>query len=384
MKKTRQTHSDRKRLDIRDVARHAGVSIATVSRTINAVPTVDKELAARVQRSIQELNYFPNTQARSLVSGRSRLLGLLISEITNPFFPELIRGFEEIAVEHSYELLIGSTNYDLRRLEVCIRRMVERNVEGVAVMTFGIEAPLLDELVARNIPMVFVDMPVNSDTAEALQVDYGQGIAQAIEHLHVLGHRRIAFITGPMRQRTCQLRRDAYLEGLSACSLPVREALILDGDHTLIGGTEAAEKLLRLKPRPTAVLCSNDMTAIGVLRHFASKGVAVPGEISVIGYDDIQLADYVYPPLTSVRMSRNDLARGAFAVLRAHIEKPESAPRLGVHIPTSLIVRESTGPAPVAVTHASLARRPRQQPGEPQAVPAARPDGKKSPRSPAQ
>ena len=146
LKKTRQQSTERKRLDIRDVARHAGVSIATVSRTINAVPTVDRELAARVQRSIRELNYFPNTQARSLVSGRSRLLGLLISEITNPFFPELIQGFEDAAIEHTYELLIGSTNYDTRRMEACIRRMVERDVEGVAVMTFGIEGPLLDEL----------------------------------------------------------------------------------------------------------------------------------------------------------------------------------------------------------------------------------------------
>jgi LacI family transcriptional regulator len=345
MKKTRQQNTDRKRLDIRDVARHAGVSIATVSRTINAVPTVDRELAARVQRSIRELNYFPNTQARSLVSGRSRLLGLLISEITNPFFPELIQGFEDSAVEHNYELLIGSTNYDPRRMEACIRRMVERNVEGVAVMTFGIEGPLLDELVARDIPMVFVDMPVNGLRAEALLVDYDTGIAQAIRHLHELGHREIAFVTGPMVQRSCQLREEAYVRGMEACGLPVSKRLILPGDHTLLGGTSAAESLLAMQPRPTAVLCSNDMMAIGVLRRLAAEGVRVPEEISVVGFDDIQLASYVYPPLTSVRMSRSDLARGAFAVLRAYIEQPELPVKQGLHIPTSLVVRESTGRA---------------------------------------
>ncbi len=357
MKKTRQQSSEKRRLDIRDVARHAGVSIATVSRTINAVPTVDKELAARVRRSIQELNYFPNTQARSLVSGRSRLLGLLISEITNPFFPELIRGFEDVVIEHNYELLIGSTNYEPRRLEVCIRRMVERNVEGVAVMTFGIEAPLLEELVARNIPMVFVDMPVESERAQALHVDYEQGIGEAIEHLRRLGHTRIAFVTGPMRQRTCQLRLEAYTRAMEQCGLVVQPALVIPGDHTLTCGLGAADALLRLKDRPTAVLCSNDMMAIGVLRHLAAAGVRVPGEISVIGYDDIQLAEYVYPPLTSVCMSRSDLARGAFSVLRAYIEKtPLQQP---TRIPTRLVVRESTGPA-VSDTHAPApARKPR-------------------------
>src|SRR5581483_1743849 len=156
-KRPRQKKGDRKRLDIRDVAKHARVSIATVSRTINRVPTVDKDLAKRVWKAIEELNYFPNTQARALVSGRSRLFGLLISEITNPFFPELIQGFEDFAIENNYEILIGSKNYDPERMEICIRRMIERNVEGVAVMTFGIEEPLLDELVSRNIPMVFVD-----------------------------------------------------------------------------------------------------------------------------------------------------------------------------------------------------------------------------------
>src|ERR1039458_292068 len=126
-------------MDIRTVAEHANGSIATVSRTINHIPTVNPKMAKRVWEVIRELDYFPNTQARSLVSGRSRLLGLIVSEITNPFFPELIQGFEDVAVEHGYEILIGSTNYDPERMKRCIRRMVERKAEGVAVMTFGIE-----------------------------------------------------------------------------------------------------------------------------------------------------------------------------------------------------------------------------------------------------
>src|ERR1017187_3583674 len=148
----RRSSSKSDRMDIHAVAKLALVSIATVSRTINHIPTVNPKMAKRVWEAIRELNYFPNTQARALVSGRSKLLGLIVSEITNPFFPELIQGFEDVAVENGYEILIGSTNYEPERMQRCIRRMVERNAEGVAVMTFGIEQPLLDQLAERKVP----------------------------------------------------------------------------------------------------------------------------------------------------------------------------------------------------------------------------------------
>src|ERR1700691_37817 len=151
----RRSGSKSDRMDIHAVARLAHVSIATVSRTINHIPTVNPKMAKRVWEAIRELDYFPNTQARALVSGRSRLLGLIVSEITNPFFPELIQGFEDIAVEHGYEVLISSTNYDPDRMSVCIRRMLERRAEGVAVMTFGGEKPLLEQLAERKVPLVF-------------------------------------------------------------------------------------------------------------------------------------------------------------------------------------------------------------------------------------
>src|SRR6267154_5872515 len=145
------------RMDIRTIARAANVSIATVSRTINHIPTVNPEIAKRVWEVIDKFDYFPNTQARSLVSGRSKIFGLIVSEITNPFFPELIQGFEDIAVEHGYEILVSSTNHEPRRMSHCIRRMLERKVEGVAIMTFGIEEPLLDQLARRRVPLVFSD-----------------------------------------------------------------------------------------------------------------------------------------------------------------------------------------------------------------------------------
>jgi len=353
-KRPRQKKGDKKRLDIRDVAKHARVSIATVSRTINRVPTVDKELAKRVWKSIEELNYFPNTQARALVSGRSRLFGLLISEITNPFFPELIQGFEDFAIENNYEILIGSTNYDPERMEICIRRMIERNVEGVAVMTFGIEEPLLNELVSRNIPMVFVDAAPPSENVSTLAVDYHNGIREGVQHLAALGHRKLAFISGPMRQRSAHLRKEAFLSSVAEIGVrPVSEWLV-EGDHTLEGGMRAMEQILKRKDLPTAVMCSNDMTAIGALRVLTSRGLRVPDDISLIGFDDIHLAEFVYPPLTTVRMARNDLARAAFSALRSHVEPTHhSHAKKSWHIQTKLTVRQSTGYPPGAVVKKS-------------------------------
>jgi LacI family transcriptional regulator len=344
-KRPRQTKTENRRLDIRDVAKHAKVSIATVSRTINRVPTVDKQLADRVWLAIQELNYFPNTQARALVSGRTRLLGLLISEITNPFFPELIRGFEDVAVENGYEILIGSTNYHPDRMSLAIRRMIERNVEGVAVMTFGVEQPLLEELASRHVPMVFVDSGPADELVRALVVDYRKGIQQGVQHLAVLGHRRFGFISGPLQQRSSQLRKEAFLESLEQIAVRPNPEWICEGDHTLEGGMRCMEQLLALSDLPTAVMCSNDMTAIGALRVLTRAGLRVPEDISLIGFDDIHLAEFVNPPLTTVRMSRNDLARAAFGALRAIVTDQEQGithPR-DWKVTTSLVVRQSTG-----------------------------------------
>ncbi len=337
-----------RRFDIRDVALRAKVSIATVSRTINGVPTVDKELAARVWKAVKHLNYYPDTQARGLVSGKSKLFGLLISEITNPFFPELIQGFEEIAVRNGYDVLISSTSHDPARMEVCIRRLLERKVEGVAVMTFGIEAPLLDELAQRSIPMVFVDMTIDNPLSSTLVVDYKSGITQAVEHLKALGHTRIGFVSGPLRQRSAFLRKEAFQHALGALGIEPNQRWLIEGDHTLEGGMRAAEHLLTLEHRPSAILCSNDMTAIGALRLLAKNNIRVPEEFSVIGFDNIHLAEFVHPALTTIQMSRKDLARAAFEALQSTVGAQVNA-RAGertreTSIPTMLVVRQSTAP----------------------------------------
>ncbi|CAN5653849.1 LacI family DNA-binding transcriptional regulator [soil metagenome] len=331
------------KLDIRSVAARARVSIATVSRTINHVATVDATLAARVWKAVEELNYFPNTQARALVSGRSRLLGLIVSEITNPFFPELIQEFENVAVERGYEILISSTNYDPKKTESCVRRMLERKVDGVAIMTFGIEELLLDRFAVSDIPSVFMDLGPKRPSSTTLTVDYKQGIDEGVQHLAKLGHRKIAFISGPLRLRSAQTRKAAFLESLRAHKLTPNEAWMIEGDHTLDGGRDAMHRLLALKQWPTAIMCSNDMTAIGVQHELFEAKLTVPQDFSLIGFDDVHLAEYTIPPLTTVRMSCKDLAQAAVTSLLSHLAPNDTPAVRSSAIPTRLIVRQTTG-----------------------------------------
>jgi len=345
-------------ISIRDVAKRAGVSIATVSRAVNRIPTVDSALAEKVWRAIEEVGYLPNTQARALVSGRSHMLGLIVSEITNPFFPELVQEFENLAVAQGYEVLIGSTNYEPARTESLIRRMLQRNVDGVAVMTFGIEEDLVQKLVEREFPLVFVDAGPDLPNIRVLKVNYGEGIRQAVQHLAALGHRKIAFITGPLRLRSAMARRDAYLKSMAELGLTVPVEHIVEGNHTMEGGISAMEVLTALKELPTAVLCSNDMTAIGALHALYRTTHNVPQEISVVGFDDIHLAQFMLPPLTTVQMACKDLAAAAVEALRAGIEQdhPKAANREW-HISTQLVVRQSTafprGTLPAMVENAA-------------------------------
>lgn len=329
--------------DIRAVASLARVSIATVSRTINHVPTVDPVLAARVWKAVTDLNYFPNTQARALVSGKSKMLGLIVSEITNPFFPELIQEFEQAAVAHGYEILLGSTNYETKTMELCARRMLERKVDGVAIMTFGIEDFLLDRFAADNIPVVFIDPAPSRPLSSVLAVDYRAGIYEGVQHLAVLGHRAIGFISGPLRLRSAATRKATFLDCMRSTGLKVDPAWLIEGTHTLDGGRDAMQKILALPNWPTAIMCSNDMTAIGVQHALFEADLKVPNDFSLIGFDDIHLAEYTIPPLTTVRMSCKDLATKAIDNLLSRITPPGSKTEAVSTITTRLVVRQTTG-----------------------------------------
>jgi DNA-binding LacI/PurR family transcriptional regulator len=342
MKRSPKSNASPK-IDIRGVAAQARVSIATVSRTMNHAPSVDPLLAARVWKAVTDLNYLPNTQARALVSGKSKLLGLIVSEITNPFFSELIQEFEQVAVERGYEILIGSTNYERSKMEICARRMLERKVDGVAIMTFGFEDFLLDRLASDNIPVVFIDPAPSRPLSSVLAVDYRAGLYEGVQHLAVLGHRKIGFISGPLRLRSAEARKAAFLDCLRCTGIPVNQSWVIEADHTLDGGRDAMQKLLSLQAWPTAIMCSNDMTAIGVQHALFEANLKVPEDFSLIGFDDIHLAEYTIPPLTTIRMSCKDLAQKAIDILLSNLPEATDKPGIMNKINTRLVVRQTTG-----------------------------------------
>lgn len=330
-------------MGIREVASRAKVSTATVSRTINGVQTVAPHLAKRVWKAVEEVGYYPDVHARALVSGRSRVFGLIVSEITNPFFPEIVQVFEDIAVEKDYEILVSSTIHNPERMKLSVRRMIQRRVEGVAIMTFGMEDSLLSDLKFRKIPLVFVDVGPRLPQISNIKVDYRHGLREAVHHLAALRHTQIAFVSGPLTLKSAVARKNAFIESMDEAGLNVRPELLVEGDHTLEGGMAAFERLVALSSRPTAVMCSNDMTAIGVMRKSYEKGIHIPRDLSVIGFDDVRLAQFVIPPLTTVKMSQAELARLAFHALLSDVQREKPAPHGTEYtLTTGLVLRDST------------------------------------------
>jgi LacI family transcriptional regulator len=347
-------------VDIRDIAKRAKVSTATVSRTVNQLSTVDAQLAKRVWKAIDELGYYPNRQARALVSGRSRVFGLVVSEITNPFFPEIVQTFETLAVEQNYEILLTSTIHDPKRMELAVRRMIEGRVDGVAILTFGMEEELLEHLRFRNLPLVFIDVGPKAPRVSNIRVDYADGIRQAVQHLAALRHERIGFIAGPLQLKSAVARRDAFEESMRELGLPVKPEFIVEGDHKLEGGERALHKIFGLREHPTALLCSNDMTAIGVIKAAFELRIEVPRELSVVGFDDIRMASFMVPPLTTIQMSQSALATLAFdALLRDVKRETPTAEGTEYILKTRLILRSSTTFPP---DHTQMKSRPVSKP----------------------
>ena len=345
-------------LTLREIARLAKVSTATVSRAINRVPTVDPVLARRIRKVIEKEGYFPNTSARALVRGHSRSLGLIVSEITNPFFPEIVQTFAKLGVQHDYEILLSSIDHDPRLLETTARQMIERRVGGVAILTFGDELPLIDALTARNVPVFVVDADSSGPLLKTVQIDYEHGIRQAVQHLAALGHQRIAFIGGPRDLKTATIRRSAVEKCMEEIGLELLPELFVDGDHSIEAGMKALSALAAMPDRPSAVLCSNDMTAIGVMRAAFDLCLNIPQDLSVVGFDDIRLAQFMAPPLTTVQMSQTEIAQLSFSALLDSLEPTRHGNgRQMYSMKTNLILRQSTALSPgCLVNRAETAR----------------------------
>jgi len=335
-------------MNITAVAKRAGVSTATVSRVINGTARVSPSTAERVREAVEELNFYPDVNARALGSGRSGLYGLIISDITNPYFPELVKAFEDIAVEHGQDVLIANTDYNPKRMEMCVIRMLQRKVDGVAIMTSEMEERLIRTLGQRQIPTVFMDTAAGGQAANTVNVDYAHGVTEAMQYLFGLGHTEIAFISGPLTLSSARVRAEAFQSALRERGVKMHPEWLQESDHHVEGGHHAMKRILDSGRMPTAVLGSNDLTAIGAMGAIHDRGLDIPGDISVIGFDNIELSGYTSPALTTLHVPRRELASTAF---RALFHGRETAPAEGGRnrqhvIKTKLVVRESTGPVP--------------------------------------
>jgi DNA-binding LacI/PurR family transcriptional regulator len=325
-----------------DVAKQAGVSITTVSHVLNRTRPVAPLTRDRVLAAVREMKYYANASARLLVRGRSNAFGLLVSDIENPFFPELIKGFETAAFQAGSETLLCSTNYDSSQARMAIRRFIENQVRGVAVMTSQLDPPLIEEMLELDIAVLLLDGQTTRKNQGVIRVDYSQGAQEAAAHLSGLGHRQIAFVTGPQNRLSAVNFRQVLLEALRQVRMPA--PWLIEGNNRVDGGEKAAQKILAEKKRLTAVLCGNDLAALGVMRALTAAGCKVPRDVSVLGVDDIALAQFFQPALTTIRIPRGRLGQLSFEQLEKMLRTQR---RRGVetYVETHLVVRHTTGPA---------------------------------------
>lgn len=326
----------------------AGVSTATVSHVLNETRFVKADTKARVLAAIQKTGYTPNAHARNLASGSSRTIGLIISDITNPFFPDLVKSIQNRALDKGYEVIVTNTDYESEHEASCVQRLLELRVNGVIVMTTEQNSAGTERLLASGIPTVFLDIGEAGRHCGIVRVDYEEGIRSAVEHLLQLGHRHIAFINGPNEFLSAQVRCDAFVDAMQSH----REDLhtqwnILAGDFRLESGAKAVRQLLEWNPRPTAIMAASDLMALGAQAELKRQGLRLPEDCSLIGFDDIWQAALSDPPLTTIVIPRAELGRVAVEELLAMAAATDGTGR-SVQVHTSLMVRRSTGPVPAA------------------------------------
>lgn len=328
---------------IKDIAREAGVSTATVSHVINKTKFVGEHTREKVERAIKKFNYHPNAHAQSLALGRSKIIGLLVSDISNPFFPEIIKSVEAAVIANGYNLFLLNTNYEVDRTLDYVQRLIQMKVAGIILMTAEFDEALIAEAKKKKTCFVFHDLGFAGEKVSNIVLDYGVGIDEAVRHLISLGHTRIVHIAGAHEIYSAGVRRQAFVDAMQRHLPDVPPLTIYEGDFRFEGGRIAASRLLESENLPTAVVVANDLMALGAMQQFKAAGLRIPEDISVIGFDDISFASLSEPPLTTVSSPRVEIGRRAFEALKMTIDHPHQ-PGVEVRIPTTLIKRSSTAP----------------------------------------
>jgi len=331
---------------IKDVAALAGISYTTVSHVVNKTRPVSERVRLKVEAAIAELDYVPSAVARSLKAKTTATIGLLVPNSLNPYFAELARGIEDYCERNNYCVILCNSDDDPDKQRNYLRVLLEKRVDGLIVASTGGDDSLASGLLAVRTPMVIVDREIAGVETDRVRIDHEEGAYLATRHLLELGHRAIAFIGGPLDNSVAQLRLAGYRRALRQAKVKVSASSVLASDFTSTGGYRAAAQLLEGE-RPTAIFASNDLLGIGALRAAAERDIRIPGELSVIGFDDIQMSRYVYPALTTVGQSILQLGETAAELLLRRLATPELALDQRIVIP-SIVLRESTAPVPDA------------------------------------
>lgn len=329
---------------IKQVAREAGVSIATVSRVLNRKGPVSEDTRRRILEVAARLRYVPHVAARSLITKETSTIGVILPDIHGDFFSELLRGLDSVSREHGYHLLVSSFHSDEAELDTALRETRGR-VDGLVLMTPDGAAATPNIGLPDATPVIVLGVPVPKLDVDSISVDNRPGAFAMARHLVSVGHRRIAFVKGPADNLDARERLRGYREGLQSAGAAWSKDLEIDGDFSEEAGSEAAKKILAQKRRPDAVFAANDAMAIGLLCALSDHGVAVPGEIALAGFDDIPMARYVAPPLSTVRVSITEMGRRAMERLLYAVQAKSRHERRHETLPTSLVVRRSCGAA---------------------------------------
>jgi LacI family transcriptional regulator len=326
---------------IKDVADHANVSIATVSRVLNSSGYVSPELDQRVRKAIELLGYQPNTIARNLRRNENLTIGVLIPDSNNPFFAEVAKGIEDACFEHDYTVVLCNTAESPQKAAAYVFTLYQQRVAGLIIVSIG-SNPFIEQLVNEGYPLVAVDRPLPDIKSDMVVSDNYDGASQAVRHLLDLGHRQIGFITGNRAIQPIKQRLAGALDAMKAANIESDPALIYDqGEHSPQTGAKGAEILLSSTTPPTAIFAFNDITAFGILNFAYEHRINVPRDLSVVGFDDIMLASFAVPSLTTVAQPRYNLGRTVAEMLLSRIQGNRETP-IQMVLPTRLIIRQST------------------------------------------
>lgn len=326
---------------MKDIARLAGVSTSTVSHVINKSRFVSDEITERINLAVQQLNYAPSALARSLKMNRTKTIGMLMTTSTNPFFGEVVKGVERSCYHQGYNLILCNTEGDDQRMKSNINTLLQRRVDGLLLMCSTLEGERLDVFDRYpDIPIVVMDWGPILFSCDKIQDNSLQGGYMATKHLIDCGHRDIGCITGPLNRHQAQMRYDGYKRALTQAGFAINPDWIVEADFECEGGYQAFETLYQRGKLPSALFVSNDMMAMGVLQAASQKGLRVPDELSLIGYDDVHIAKFMTPALTTIHQPKYRLGKAAVDTLLYRLENPDTTAQV-VQLEPTLVVRNS-------------------------------------------